>query len=88
MHKYVKEIIESIRNNPEEWKPVKTEYKFVGIKKDDIEVSGFGNTRPLSIIKVKFIERTVPCSYIDCWKLESAVLWWYRRCDIKTVAEA
>lgn len=50
-----------------------------------VAVVGFGNSRPLSVIEVLVDGLHVETTYFDNWKLESAVLDWYRTQDLDQI---
>lgn len=81
MSKYVDEIIESLKTNPTHWK----DYKGEGVEKGNIIVKGYGNTRILSVTNVYINDKWMPTSYIDNWKLEVAIMNWYRTVKLETL---
>ena len=81
MSKYVDELLQDIASNPETFK----DYFGNGIEKGDIRISGFGNTRLLSVINVRINNKTIPTSYIDKWRLETAIKKWYRTVSLKVL---
>lgn len=79
----VKEIVEDIRANPSSWTATNT---LCGVMKGGIRVDGKGNTRLLSIINL-YINGVwyIDLTGMDKFKLESAVLWWYKRCPLEHI---
>lgn len=78
MSKYVDEIIKDIRDNPNSWKRLDTGNCYDGIQKGNIKLTQYGNTRLLSIINVEIDNVRQRKTYLDSWRLESAVTWWYK----------
>lgn len=81
MSKYIDEIIKDIKTNPSTYK----DFEGYGIEKAGIRISQFGNTRMLSIINVEINGKKMPTSYIDLWRLETAIKWRYRTIDLKVL---
>ena len=81
MSKYIDEIIKDIKANPETYK----DYAGRGLEKGNISISGFGNTKLLSIIHVYIKSKDMPTSYIDLWRLETVIKWWYRNCNLDII---
>lgn len=79
MSKYVNEILKDLKDNPETFKCNYGQ----GVKKDNVKISGYGNTRMLSVIDVHINGKSIPTSYIDLWRLEVAVQRWYRAISLK-----
>lgn len=82
MSSYINEIVNDIKVNPTQWK----HYKGRGLQKDNIIISGFGNSKLLSICMVEINGTQMPTTYIDCWKLEAIVGEWYRTVNLKTIS--
>ena len=84
MSKFVDEIIEDIRLNPDSYKDISR-----GIEKGKIRVSKFGNSAVLSLIDVHvidgMIERDIPLSYKDRYRLEKTLKHWYRTVSLNTI---
>jgi hypothetical protein len=74
MSKFVTELIQDLKNNPTDF----TDYFGMGVKKKDLVITDYGNTRLLSIIQVEINSKRIPLSYIDRWRLEGAVRKWYK----------
>lgn len=74
MSKYVDEIIDSLKSNPLDW----VDYRGFGAKKGETIVWGYGNTRILSTIGVSINGEVMPTTYVDNWKLEVAIMKWYK----------
>lgn len=72
----IDELVKDIRNNPSSYTP-KME-AFHGLKKEGVEIKLCGNTCLLSICNVYINGEPFPTTYIDRWKVEKAVSWWYR----------
>ena len=84
---FVKDIIKDIKEKPELFE-LNMNFKFVeGIKyKDrDISISGYGNTRFLSVIILYVKGRDIQTRYFDKWKLEIAVKEWFTNANIDMV---
>ena len=86
MSKYISQLIEDIKTNPNSWR----DYDGRGIKKDlpiskpgsNIIIHGYGNTRLLSVIEVVINGNEIPISYIDRWKLEVTIKEWYKNINL------
>lgn len=74
MSKYVNEIIKDLKENPESF----YDYKGRGLTKGNLKITGYGNTSLLSVIWLYINGKDMPITYIDKWKLESAIRNWYR----------
>jgi len=72
---FVDELIDDIKNKPETYR----DNGGWGVKKDNVEIFGYGNMRLLSIITVKINEKLMPLSFLDRYHLEVAVGNWYKR---------
>jgi hypothetical protein len=83
MSKFVDEIIQDLKNNPKTF----FDCRGVGVKKENIAVIGYGNTRVLSIIDVLVNGESIPTSYMDKWRLEVAIKNWYRNADLSTLSK-
>ena len=79
MSKYVDEILEDLKNKPETFK----DYNGFGVQRDNLIISGYGNTRVLSCIRVHINDKWIPSSYIDGWRLEVAIKNWYKNSPLK-----
>lgn len=82
MSKYVDEIVKDIKDFSETWKAGRNN----GLEKDDIIIFNCGNPRFISSILVKIKDIYVPLSYIDRWKLEIVVKWWYANIPLKIIS--
>lgn len=78
MSKFVNEIIEDIKKNPATF----VDYKGYGVKKGDLIISGYGNSKALSIINVWICDKTIPTTFMDKWRLESTIKWWYKNINL------
>lgn len=81
MSKYVDEIIQDLNKNPNSFK----DYYGQGVQKRNIKISQFGNTKMLSIINLEINGKSMPTSYLDLWRLESAIKKWYRSVPLKVL---
>lgn len=81
MSKFVEELIEDIKSNPKTW----IDYYGVGIKKDNIVIYGYGNTRMLSVTTVEINGYSVPTTYFDNWKLEVTIGKWYKKIGLNNL---
>lgn len=72
--RFIRDIIQDIKENPDKW----TDNKGCGVKKGNIEISGYGNTRFLSVIWVYINHKWMPTTYFDNWALEVTIQNWYR----------
>jgi len=79
MSKFATQLAQDIRSNPDSWQPCKG---FYGISKENVQVWGYGNTKLLSVINVEIKGSDVALTYLDKWRLEREVLWWYANCNI------
>lgn len=73
MSKYVDDILQDIKENPLAWSKA-----MGGVKKDNILITGMGNTALLSIVDIHIDGQYVPASYYDLFKIERAINKWYR----------
>ena len=80
MSKYVDDILKSIKENPRDWVDIEHGIKHI---EDNIQIRDFGNSRILSLINVVINDKFIPTSYIDCWRLEKMIKWWYRRVQLE-----
>lgn len=78
MSKYVDEILKDLKDNPETFK----DYEGQGVEKGNIIICLYGNTRVVSIIDVYINGKNMPTSYIDLWRLETAIKYWYRNISL------
>lgn len=78
MSKYISQLIEDIKANPNSW----SDYGGQGIKKDNIIIKGYGNSKFISVIHVVINGNEIPTSYIDLWKLEVVIKKWYKNIDL------
>lgn len=83
MSKFVDEILNDIKTNPLSF----TDYKGFGIIKDNIIVSGYGNTAICSCIDVRVNLKYIPITYVDRWKLEIAIRNWYKNASIELLSK-
>lgn len=74
MSKYIDEIINDLKKNPETYRDNAGQ----GVRKGDVEVIGYGNSAVLSTISVMLNGHRVPSSYRDNFRLEVAIKRWYR----------
>lgn len=87
----VRDIIKDIKDNPNQWNPLKSggENYYTGIQKGDIEISGMGNTKLLSVIRIHIDgSMLLEVAYFDNWRLEAAVLKWYKQAKINQLTKA
>ena len=82
MSKFVDEIIDDIKSNPDSWR----DQIGYGIKKDRIIITGHGNSAILSVIDVYVNNKQITRTYIDAFRLEKAVSWWYKNVSLKTIS--
>lgn len=82
MSNYIKEILQDLANNPETFK----DYLGEGVTKGNITITNYGNTRMLSVIRVYINKKQIPTSYIDLWRLETALTKWYRTVSLKVLS--
>lgn len=84
--KLVEQILKDVKENPETWEPQASYAKiwWNGIKKDNVVIRGFGNTRVFSVIEVYINGVEIEgVSYLNRWRLEAAVLWWYSKVPLE-----
>lgn len=79
MSKFVNELLNSIYNKKNNWKKCSNG---TGIEMDNIIIEQFGNSRLLSIICVEIDNQNIPLTYMDKYRLEKAVGWWYQNVDL------
>ncbi len=82
MSKYIDEIIADIKQNPQNW----MDYKANGVQKGNIIVNLYGNSKLLSVINVRINNKEMPTKYIDRWRLEAVIKWWYESVSLKTIS--
>lgn len=88
MSRYVTEIVNDVRANPDSWE---YEHDLDGIHKDGISLYGHGNTKLMSISKIlakdhdSFDYSHPTMSYMDCYRVESALLWWFKNCNLDQI---
>ncbi len=73
MSKFVDQIIEELKTQPQSFK----DYKGRGVQKNNLVVRGFGNSAHLSIIHVELSGVDMPLTYFDKFRLERAISNWY-----------
>lgn len=83
MSKYINEIIEDIKTNPLKWQVIYNGMYADGIKSGDIEIKDMGNGSIFllwhtSVIKAAVKGAIIPTTYIDRFKLEETLKWWFR----------
>lgn len=81
MSKFVDEIIEDLKNNPETF----SGYAGSGIKKGNIVVFGVGRGALLSLIQVRINIHQMPTTYWDNFRLKRAINRWYQTVSLKTL---
>lgn len=82
MSKYIDEIVNSIRRNPNDW----VRYGALGLKKGETTLEDTGNgsiwfffwITSISNIKINGEDLPLTLSWIDHIKLEMAFKWWHR----------
>lgn len=87
MSKFVSEVINDIKKNPEHW----VRHGNYAIKKDNVVVSGFGNGHILflgwitSVIQVQVNDKTSfgHLSWLDKIRMEECICWWFRNATIE-----
>jgi len=87
MSKFVSEVINDIKKNPESWVR-QGDYE---LKKDNVVISRFGNGHILflgwmtSIIEVRINDKTSwgHLSWLDKIRIEECVSWWFRNATIE-----
>ena len=82
MSLYVDQIVKDIMENPYTFKDNEGQ----GLKKDNIEITGYGNGRVFSLIYLFINDKSMPITYIDCWRLESAIKLWYSQVPLSVVS--
>lgn len=76
---FVNELLNLIYNEKNNWKKCSNG---TGIEKDNIIIKNFGNSKLLSIIDVKIDNQDIPLTYMDKYRLEKAVGWWYQNVEL------
>jgi len=82
MSKFVDEILEDIKTNKNSWAKYEG-YKGTGLQKPNIIIGNYGNSAILSIAQIYIDDKCMPMTYMDRWRLEKAVGWWYRNIDLE-----
>lgn len=82
MSKFIDEIIADIKTNPDLWQ----DNEGWGVKKDNIEIWGYGNTCVLSIVSVRINGKDMPTDYVGRFKLERTISNWYKTVSLKTIS--
>jgi len=82
MKRYVKQILDSIYNEPEEWKPYVGIHGWDSIKLDKVIVRDSGITKVYSVIDLLIDNRSMILNGLDKYRLEKAVIWWYSRVNL------
>ena len=86
MSKMVQQVINDIKEHPEEWKPYINDWGVhYGISCGKVLIDEWGNGRVLSNIEIAVNGSTVPISHSDKWKLEVAVTKWYNGVDLRVL---
>lgn len=83
MSKFVDEILEDIKTNKNSWAKNHSWEKGKGIRKKNIIIGFYGNSAIFSIIDVYIDNQSMPLTYLDRWRLEKAVTWWYKNIDLE-----
>lgn len=86
MSKYISEIIQSIKKNPDNW----TKHdNGCGIKHKtlNIKITNIGNSAILSVSEVYIDDCEVITTYIDCFRIERVVKWWYGNIGLTKILE-
>ena len=83
MSNYINQILKDIEHDPTSFR----DYQGCGIEKGNIVISQYGNTRLLSIIDVHINGKRIPTSYIDKWRLETAIKNWYETIPLWVLTE-
>ena len=76
---FVKEILNNIYNEKNSWEKDPSQG---GIRNNRIKIYNFGNSKLLSIIHVKVDNQDIPLTYMDKYRLEKAVGWWYQNVEL------
>jgi hypothetical protein len=72
MSKFIDTLINYTREEKEEWTAIHS-----GIERDNVRITLYGNTAILSVIDVRINEILIPTTYIDRFRLEKTIGWWY-----------
>lgn len=83
MSKFVDEIIEDLKNNPETF----SEYEGFGVEKGNIKVFGIGCGALLSLVQLQINSNQIPTTYWDNFRLERAINRWYQTVSLKTLSK-
>lgn len=81
MSVFVDEIIKDLKENPTTFK----DYYGEGVQKDNVKISGYGNTRLLSITNININGKDIPTTYTDNWNLEAAIKNWYKTVSLNVL---
>jgi hypothetical protein len=80
MSKFVDELLKQIYNEKDTWKKYANG---TGIEKSNIKIYNFGNTKILSVVSIDIEGQDMPLTYMDRYKLEKAIGWWYKNISLE-----
>jgi len=75
----VDDIIKDMKKNPLTW----VSFADSAIKKENLELSCYGNSRVLSVIHLFINEHDTPIGYSDRWNLEVAMKKWFKQAPLE-----
>lgn len=79
---FVKEIIEDIKLHKRNWQKTSCG---TGISNHSMRIDSVGNSAILSICNLYIGETHMPLTYLDKYKLEKAVNWWYKNINLASL---
>lgn len=83
----VKEILKRIKNEPDSWTPIHNGHRYNGIQLGNMIVDNTGNTKMLSVVHVTINDVRIDLEYWECYRLESAVLNWYKKASLSQLTK-
>ncbi len=81
MSLFVDQIVKDLKENPNTF----TRYGRNGVQKENLIITGYGNTKMFSLIDVIIKTKNIPLTYCDRWKLEGAVKNWYKSIPLEHI---
>ena len=79
----VREVINSIKTEPQLWNPTKGGLKWDGVIRDNIRVAEYGNPKILSVIELEIKGTRIQLSWFDAYYLEKTVQAWYKKVPLE-----
>lgn len=82
MSKYISDITNLIRSNPQEWTPLSGNSIYRGMTNGLITIKDAGLGYFMSIVEVHIGNSELSLMRWDRFRIELAVAWWYRNCSL------